>query len=376
MEIPVLHLCSSGYSKVKNRLKRLVVSWLTFGDTSFPQKEVLTIKPCNFKPEYSSVFSNVNLFQGHVPQKITFRNVYLLWSGIVCKRFKVSLNSIHSFYDDHVWHCIKYMLGYYMFRNTIKMPNQNYMAIHNFWSTGYYHWLAECIPRLWAMRHECSSFVLLLPDTYKGFQLSSLEPFHFKEIVFFPTKKKLFIDQLTIPSNPSSCEQYVQVFLHEIRSFYHSYLEEKKNIHVNLGSRIYISRAKAQSRKIENEAEVIEVLHGLGFQMVNFEDFSFWEQVSIMKNCQYLVSIHGAGLTNCQFMPASGSILEFQKKKTKEEDFYSSVYFTLSQKLGLNYYYQFCEPGNPMQSIFEANIIVDISELKENLILMLSNANR
>ena len=48
------------------------------------------------------------------------------------------------------------------------------------------------------------------------------------------------------------------------------------------------SRKYATKQKVSNEAEVINVFDEFGFKEINFEDYSFYEQVYLMKNCKVL----------------------------------------------------------------------------------------
>lgn len=63
--------------------------------------------------------------------------------------------------------------------------------------------------------------------------------------------------------------------------------------------RVFISRRF--TRKIENEAEVTEILERYGFQTVYFEDIPVNLQWSISRNATNIVAIHGAGLGSLAF---------------------------------------------------------------------------
>ena len=46
-----------------------------------------------------------------------------------------------------------------------------------------------------------------------------------------------------------------------------------------------------------------------GFEVLNFEDYSFFEQVYLMKHCKILAGVHGQ-VANIAFMPENSSLFE------------------------------------------------------------------
>lgn len=84
-----------------------------------------------------------------------------------------------------------------------------------------------------------------------------------------------------------------------------------------------------------------------------------------MQETKYLVSLHGAGLTNMLFMHKGGSVLELRKS----DDSNNNCYFSLTSALDLNYYYQKCEGDSA--STQTANLKVDIQTLKKNIRIMI-----
>jgi len=129
--------------------------------------------------------------------------------------------------------------------------------------------------------------------------------------------------------------------------------------------RLYITRSKAAKRRIVNEDEIEPILRRFGFQTVFAEDLSFEEQVQLCSRARYIVSNHGAGLTNILFMRDGGSVLELRH----QSDCINNCYFTLASALDLNYFYQTCEPHNAADP-HEAHLLVDPHRLKENLSLL------
>ena len=65
--------------------------------------------------------------------------------------------------------------------------------------------------------------------------------------------------------------------------------------------RIYISRANARGRKIENEKEFLEFVEKYSFITVKLEDIDFLQQVGLFKSIDAVITPHGAGLSNLVF---------------------------------------------------------------------------
>ena len=90
---------------------------------------------------------------------------------------------------------------------------------------------------------------------------------------------------------------------------------------------------------------MIEVLRAFNFRIVRTEDYSFAEQVRLAAGARYLVSNHGAGLTNILFMRPGSSVLELRHAT----DCINNCYFTLASALNLKYFYQTCQPKTPLK---------------------------
>ena len=105
------------------------------------------------------------------------------------------------------------------------------------------------------------------------------------------------------------------------------------------------------------------MLRKFGFETVCAEDLSFEQQVQLCSRARYVVSNHGAGLTNVLFMKSAGSVLELRH----EADCVNNCYFTLSSALDLNYYYQTCAPQDPSADPHDAHLRVDPDQLEANV---------
>jgi hypothetical protein len=66
-------------------------------------------------------------------------------------------------------------------------------------------------------------------------------------------------------------------------------------------------------------------------------------------------------------MTPGSNVLEFHKKKTNLADHHSLIFWYMADALNIHYYQQECEPVNPTDNFFEADIIVDTKLLSDNM---------
>ena len=256
----------------------------------------------------------------------------------------------------------------------IYLENDNeYLLIHHPWSN-YYHWITESIPKLWQVKGELDKLILILPEEYQGWDFvnKTLQPFTFKDIFYIPTDKSLFVKNLRLPQIKPICASYDSSIVTSQRSFYVDYVKRQQTSTLNCGDKLFVNRKYANRRKIANDDAVQEVLAKHNFVTIDCEFISFYDQVSIFSNARYLVSLHGAGLTNMLFMPPQSSVLELHKRITNANDHHSLVYWYLADALQHNYFHQICEPTDPDAEFFTADFIVDTDKLDENIQHMLS----
>jgi capsular polysaccharide biosynthesis protein len=308
------------------------------------------------------------------------KNVFVTYSGLCIDKKGLVKESHHDYpdqYNDYLQEAARYFrISNDKPENLIRLKNdQIYLLIHHPWSKNYYHWICESILRVWMAKDALKDMVLLLPsyNNELGFIKRSLEPFNFKNIYFIPYKKCLYIEDLCMPQIKPVVDGYDSDKVKQIRAFYLKYVLIEKKIFLELGERIYISRRKAARKKIYNEGELEGLLRAFNFTIINAEEFTFFEQISIFSNASYLISIHGSGLTNMLFMQEKAHVLEFHKKKTNGKDWHSLAFWYLADCLGHYYYHQLCDPTDLNADYFNADFIVDIKRFEENLGLMLPN---
>jgi len=260
---------------------------------------------------------------------------------------------------------LMFLAGIYLFRRRRRFERPAAWIVDD-WSYGYFHWLADALTRLFTIKHLLGELVLLLPHRYAGLEFvrSSLEPFDVREVEYLREGEVVRCERLLVPTPTAPSGQYNEEVIRSVRDVLVGAYGQAAG---GGGERIYISRGKARKRRIVNEGAVVDTLREFGFGVVHAEEHSLAEQVRIASAAPCMVSNHGAGLTNMLFMRAGGSVLELRHRT----DRINNCYFALASALGLDFFYQACDPENPGEDAHTANLLVDVRALRENLELML-----
>lgn len=233
----------------------------------------------------------------------------------------------------------------------------------------YFHWMFDVLPRIDLLRHSGVSL-----ESIDKFLVNSYRfPFH-KEtlaILGIPSTKvvessqylHLKADKLIVPSLPGitgNMPRWACIFLR--REFLGDKVLEKQD----RPERIYISRAKANYRKVINEDKLIQCLSKFGFQTVFLESMSVTEQASLFSSAKVIAAPHGAGLTNSVFCEPGTKVIEFFSA-----NYVNVCYWSLSNQVDLEYYYLLGEGENPREYIDPHLSREDISINLDSLVHLL-----
>jgi hypothetical protein len=304
-------------------------------------------------------------------QLLALNDVRVSSDGILFRRYKMLTESFAFPSNMEQWKRrsrLKFFVNNYVLRRSRTIA-RDVLWIVDDWSNGYFHWLTDVLTRLYVVRDRLDDFVLLLPWDYeaRGFVQPSLRSFGVKSLEFISQNEVLRCRKVFMPTHTAPSGHYNEEIIRGVRSV----LVEAYGEAADRGEyeRIYISRSRARKRRILNEETVIRILAEFDFQTIYAEDLSFEQQIKICSRARYLVSNHGAGLTNMLFMPQGASLLELRHHR----DRINNCYFTLSSALNLNYFYQTCQSGNDDQDPHAADLVVDPEVLKANLSLLLKS---
>ncbi|MFN2532383.1 MAG: DUF563 domain-containing protein [Pyrinomonadaceae bacterium] len=325
--------------------------------------------PLNFKQEDLRLFSHE--FEKRIPETrlLTFHNVRISSEGILFNGFKMLPDSFAFPANLQQWKHrsrFKFLINNYVLRRTRKI-DLPVLWITDDWSSGYFHWVTDVLTRLYVVHAQLDGAVLLLPHEYerREFATSSITAFGWQAVEFIAGDESLLCREVLLPSHTAPSGHYNEALVKGVR---HTLLNTFGLSVDDADDRIYISRSRARKRRIINEAEVVDLLREFSFQIIHAEDLSFQQQVTTLSRARYLVSNHGAGLTNMMFMPLDGRVLELRH----QTDAINNCYFTLSSALGIDYLYQTCPSVAGSEDAHSADLQVDVDMLRTNLKLLLS----
>ena len=329
-------------------------------------------KPANFEennPEFD-IFKNLPVEICSAPEIKFLSKVRIATNSVVFKYFKIFAETCihHENYK-------KYSKGYKFFFKFIfpklNFSKKRFLLITDEWTSNYYHWHIFALAKLLILKEKnlLDNALLFLPKKYERYKfvLASLEKFGIKknQIVFLPRKSNIKVNELsfvkTSQQHPVAFSKLRQIITKDIKS------------DLNFGERIYISREKQTLRFVENEKELVGLLEKYGFKKLVIDQFSYDEQVAICSKAKYLISSHGAGLTNIFFMPENSAILEMANRH--KENNLVDHYYKLSNMLNVKYFYQECTygPNSQVKDFHHGSLVVDLAKLEKNLQLMLKN---
>ncbi|MCL6260427.1 glycosyltransferase family 61 protein [Aquiflexum sp. TKW24L] len=228
--------------------------------------------------------------------------------------------------------------------------------IHDNFSGNYFHWFAECLPRLLFSEAFQEGHVVILPKSLSKFSFvkESLDLMGVK-FEFFEKNQNYVISELILTSLIGRISEYRKELLVEV-----GHRLKVGFLNIKPWRKIYIRRKPAKARNILNEEAVLKVMEEFQVEVHDFEGYSLMEQIKIINATCLLVSIHGAGLTNMIFMPYTGSVLEFRNEVDGGPS--TNCYFNLSSELGIKYFYLTNKSTSPKTN--HADFTIDIKKLR------------
>ena len=84
--------------------------------------------------------------------------------------------------------------------------------------------------------------------------------------------------------------------------------------------KIYVSRAKMDSRKTYGEETVQKIFERNGFKVIYPETLSLETQIGLMKNCKVLAGCAGTALHMALFMKEGGTVVQIKRNSLKEDN--------------------------------------------------------
>jgi hypothetical protein len=353
-------------------------------------RKKITIKtslPKNIKTNNSYIFKRREFYEMPILKTKMIKGVFLTHYGISLKNLlpiKYTLPNLFGFKMPNAG----FFFGFYKKAIEIYLvcrfgkslssirldKNKTYLFVYSPW-LGYFSWVTESLPRIISVLDNHKELTLIIPESYlkRKFISESLNMFPDLKHEVIPDGLHMKIPKLVIPElkpytyffDPNTMEKY--------RDWVWSYVD-KMTFEIDTFDKIYVSRKQAKNRSLVNNEEVMGIFYNFGFQELSFEDYSFFEQVYLMKNCKVMAGVHGAGFANTCFLPQKSILFEFIKEYSSHVEERPS-YWRLSSSIDVDYYIQYCKPKeygdyDPWVGV---DLIVDIKELESNMKLIMKD---
>lgn len=216
--------------------------------------------------------------------------------------------------------------------------DNNYLIASNNWSSGYFHWLLDTLPRIYLYQsHVSADFVLVLPSSYSNFPYitSTLSLLGVTTLYVSPIQP-LLLRRLHTISPIANSGVFRPLLLQKLRDSLTSGISHSGS--TTSSDILFISRKKASRRHLINEKECIDYLSkDYSVRTVSLEDYSLIEQIHLVRSSKILVGLHGSGLANCLFLNQDQSLLEIRFVG----DDRNNCFFALASALNINYGFVF-----------------------------------
>ncbi len=176
-------------------------------------------------------------------------------------------------------------------------------------SACYYHWMFDILPKLELLRRAGASYDKIYTSALRApFQKETLRAMGIEERELIQGDRGLQIQakELIVPIHPTHTfvgQPWICQFLRQ--KFLSPEVESLPG-----GKRIYITRSRAQVRRLLNEQELQPLFDSYQIEVVALETLTVAEQVKLFNTCEWIIFPHGACLTNLAFCRPGTLVVE------------------------------------------------------------------
>ena len=230
----------------------------------------------------------------------------------------------------------------------------------------YFHWMFDAIVKLDLLKASGlfdSVDYFLVPNYNYAFQKDYLTYFNIPEhkIINGTEEDHVQADTLILSSEVRR-EEHIPTWSCDF--FYDKFV--KGGQPTKRGRRIYIARGDAaRSRRVTNEAGLIDVLKAQGFEILYLTKYAVKDQIRIFNEADLIVAVHGGGLSNLVFCEPGTTLLEIFP------DQYVRHYFhEICVKRGITYDYILCESERACDNHFDGEVVgltADIAQIQNRI---------
>lgn len=179
----------------------------------------------------------------------------------------------------------------------------------------WYHWLIENLGRVFVAHqipNQASLRYIVRPDLTAA-QLETLDRLGIgaaRRIVYDQTLWQC--DELWLPSFPSTRGSIYEPY-HRLLA--ETLVAQNHGVKGAGARRLYLSRAGAGRRLLENDDDIAAALAPFGFEVADFGRASLSEQIAAFQGADSIVAPHGAALSNILFMRPNSFVVELLPRR-------------------------------------------------------------
>jgi len=197
---------------------------------------------------------------------------------------------------------------------------------------------------------------LIVPPDPPSFVEESLSVLGYEEDEWIPWSGPVMkADKAVIPSYPEPSPNRLK----NLRTRMQDAVLNQHRDSYSYNNRVYISRERAERRKITNEMEVMSVLDEYGFERYYPEELPFLDQVELFANANIVISPHGAGLSNIVWADNLNVIEIFN-------DYVTDPYYIIANHLDHDYTAIRARSTEPRKK-WHSNMKVNVDELRDTI---------
>jgi capsular polysaccharide biosynthesis protein len=189
--------------------------------------------------------------------------------------------------------------------------------------SNYFHWMFDILPKIFICSKNISLSninYLYLPEI-NILQKQTLKLLNIKSKIINSKKfRHISADKIITIDHPWYKGGYFSKYSMNIPSWIvfwlrNKFLKKKKKFKCN--KRIYIDRSdsKFMHSQIINNNETYKLLQKYNFKKYKIANFSFFRQIYLFWNSEFIISAHGAALTNLTFCKPRTKVIEIRNKK-------------------------------------------------------------
>lgn len=302
------------------------------------------------------------------------RQTVVSWHMVVFRKLRIFLPALahpreEGNYND------AYLFQEWIGKKKRVPPDARPLAlVHNQWTgANYYHWLVDSLPRLLLLQANYGECRLLMPAPVAAFVWESATMLGFPELLLLEPGHTLVNADLLVPDHVTAPGYQHPTLLRQVREQLLAKLYTAGQLPVPY-RRVYVSRRSQRVRRLVNEHAIEGMLKQYRYEIVEFENLSFVEQIKLMAETERFISIHGAGLTNMLFLPPAARVGELMNRDKlickKNKDFENLIYFRMASALQIPYYCLPCAGMGGEMLTNEAHLQVDTTAFEKLLQLM------